>query len=202
MQAACSHARGRPASLDHLPRRHGRGGVRLRRGQPSRFCHRRNADETAYGYDNANRMTTVTFPEAVGVVSTYTYDDADRLTAIAHVQGESTLAYVDYTLDAVGNRTQRVDGEGTHSYSYDDLYRLTQVTYPGPSTTSYAFDAFGNRTSMTKPGNQTTTYAYDDADRLTSVTPPGESAIDYTWDDNGDLTDRATTSSRGTSKTA
>jgi len=72
-----------------------------------------------------------------------------------------------------------MDDAGTHSYSYDNLYRLTSVTYPGPSTTSYAFDAFGNRTSMTVDTDETT-YAYDDADRLTSVTPPGQSAITYT----------------------
>ena len=75
------------------------------------------------------------------------------------------------TLDDVGIRTQRADQQGTHTYSYDDLYRLTSVTYPGPSTTSYAFDAFGNRTSMTVAGN-TTTYAYDENDRIASVTPP------------------------------
>ena len=45
-----------------------------------------------------------------------------------------------------------MDQQGTHSYSYDSLYRLTSVTYPGPSTTSYAFDAFGNRTSKTDAG--------------------------------------------------
>ena len=43
-------------------------------------------------------MTTVTYPSAVDVVSTYTYDDADRLTGIEHVQGRTTmLASVDYT---------------------------------------------------------------------------------------------------------
>ena len=124
-------------------------------------------------------------------------DNADRLTGIAHVKGGSTtIASVAYTLDDVGNRTQRVDQQGTHTYGYDDLYRLTSVTYPGPSTTSYAFDAFGNRTSMTVAGN-TTTYAYDDNDRITSVTPPSPaSVINYTWDDNGDLTARGSDSLR------
>ena len=36
----------------------------------------------------------------------------------------------------------------TQLFQYDDLYRLTSVTYPGPSTTTYDFDAFGNRTEM------------------------------------------------------
>ena len=150
---------------------------------------------TGYAYDDAGRMTTATLPSGTGIVSTYSYDDADRLTNIAHVKGGSTtIASVAYTLDDVGNRTQRVDQQGTHTYAYDDLYRLTSVTYPGPSTTSYAFDAFGNRTSMTVAGN-TTTYAYDDNDRITSVTPPSPaSVINYTWDDNGDLTARGSDS--------
>ena len=89
---------------------------------------------------------------------------------LSHVQnGSTTVASVSYTLDNVGNRTQRVDQQGTHSYSYDNLYRLTSVTYPGPSTTSYTFDVFGNRTSLTNSSG-TTNYAYDDAGRITSVT--------------------------------
>ncbi|MCO5203129.1 MAG: RHS repeat-associated core domain-containing protein [Chloroflexi bacterium] len=136
-------------------------------------------------------MTSATLPSSTGIVSAYTYDDADRLTNIAHVKGGSTtLASVAYTLDDVGNRTQRVDQQGTHTYAYDDLYRLTSVTYPGPSTTSYAFDAFGNRTSMTTSSG-TTAYTYDDADRITQVQPPSPaSAIAYDWDDNGNLVER------------
>jgi len=145
---------------------------------------------TAYSYDDAGRMTTATLPSGTGIVSTYTYDVADRLTNIAHVKGGSTtVASVAYTLDDVGNRTQRVDQQGTHTYAYDDLHRLTSVTYPGPSTTTYDFDAFGNRTEMVT-GAGTTDYTYDDADRLTEVDPPAASPIAYTWDDNGNLTDR------------
>jgi RHS repeat-associated protein len=140
-------------------------------------------------------MTTTTLPSGTGIVSTYAYDNADRLTGISHVKnGSTTVASVAYTLDDVGNRTQRVDQQGTHTYAYDDLHRLISVTYPGPSTTTSDFDAFGNRTEMTV-GSDTTTYSYDDADRLTTVTPPSPaSAISYTWDDNGNLTDRGSDS--------
>jgi len=83
-------------------------------------------------------MTTTTLPSGTGIVSTYTYDDADRLTNIAHVKGGSTtVASVAYTLDDVGNRTQRVDRLDTHNYAYDDLHRLS-VTYPGDSTSADA----------------------------------------------------------------
>ncbi|MBE7519744.1 MAG: RHS repeat protein [Thermoflexaceae bacterium] len=150
-----------------------------------------NLATVSYAYDDAGRMTAKTLPAGTGVVSSYAYDDAGRLTGIAHVKdGQTTLASVAYTLDAVGNRTGRVDEQGTHSYQYDGLYRLTSVTYPGPSTTGYTFDPFGNRTSMTNSAG-TTTYAYDDADRLTEVQPPSPApAVGYSWDGNGNLTDR------------
>ena len=140
-------------------------------------------------------MTTATLPASTGIVSSYSYDNAGGLTGISHVQnGSTTIASATYTLDSVGNRTQRVDQAGTHSYSFDNLYRLTSVTYPGPSTTSYAFDAFGNRTSKTDAGG-TTGYSYDDADRLTTVTPPSPApSVSYTWDNNGDLTARGSDS--------
>jgi YD repeat-containing protein len=149
-----------------------------------------NSNVTQYGYDDANRMTSTTLPSGTGIVTSYTYDDADRLTGIEHVKsGSTTIASVAYTLDDVGNRTQRVDQQGTHTYAYDDLYRLTSVTYPGPSTTTYAFDAFGNREGMTTSAG-TTTYTYDDADRITSVLSPGPSVLEYDWDDNGNLVER------------
>jgi RHS repeat-associated protein len=146
-----------------------------------------NEAVTTYTYDDAGQLAESALPN--DVVSTYTYDGADRLTGITHVKGEDTLAFVEYTLDAVGNRTERVDGLGTHSYTYDELYRLTEVTYPGPSTTSYTYDPVGNRETM-EDNSGTTTYDYDDADQLTSVTPPGQQAIEYSWDDNGNLLER------------
>jgi YD repeat-containing protein len=55
-------------------------------------------------------MTTATLPSGTGIVNTYGYDNADRLTSISHVKGGlTTVASVAYTLDDVGNRTQRVD---------------------------------------------------------------------------------------------
>jgi YD repeat-containing protein len=76
-----------------------------------------NDDETTYDYDDTGLLTTETYPN--GVAGTFDYDNADRLTGIEWKKGANTLASVDYTLDAVGNRTQRVDGLGTHTYEYE-----------------------------------------------------------------------------------
>ena len=76
--------------------------------------------------------------------------------------------------------SQMVDLSGTHSYQYDDLYRLTQVTYPDQSTVGYTYDAVGNR--LTKTG---TSYTYDDADQMTQA-----GGVTYTYDSDGNQTGR------------
>jgi YD repeat-containing protein len=87
-----------------------------------------NTKATAYGYDNAGKLTTVTLPSGTGVVGTYSYDTADRLTGISWAKGGNTLASAAYTLDSVGNRSQRVDQAGTQTYGYDNDYRLNAAT--------------------------------------------------------------------------
>jgi len=72
------------------------------------------------------------------------------------------------------------DLAGAHSYTYDALYRLTQVTYPDDQTDSYTYDAAGNR--LTKNSDD---YTYDDADQLTDV-----EGVEYAYDDNGNLIGR------------
>jgi YD repeat-containing protein len=142
-----------------------------------------NGNQTTYAYNNAGMLTTATLPSGTGITGAYSYDNADRLTSVTWTKG-GTIAAASYTLDKVGNRTQRVDGLGTHTYVYDALNRLTSVTYPGPSTDTYTYDSVGNR--LTKNG---TNYTYNASDRLTAV-----GATSYTYDNNGNLTARGSDS--------
>ncbi len=83
----------------------------------------------SYGYDDASRRTSITYPGGSNQVA-YTYDAADRLTGISHVKdGSTTVASVAYTLDDIGNRTGRVDQQGT----FDDADRSTGVQPPSPA---------------------------------------------------------------------
>ncbi len=83
------------------------------------------------------------------MTATYSYDSAGRLISIIYKDsGDSIIASFSYTLDAVGNRIQIVDGDGTTTYTYDDLDRLTNVSYPGGRTQQYIYDPAGNRTSL------------------------------------------------------
>jgi RHS repeat-associated protein len=138
----------------------------------------------SYTYDDAGRLITTTYPN--GVVTTNTYDIADRLTGISTVKSATTILSITYTLDDVGNRLAMVDGSGTTSYTYDELNRLTGVSYPtgSPASVSYTYDAMGNRLTLVEDG-VTTSYSYDAADRLTSTT--GGSSLSFTWDNNGQM---------------
>jgi RHS repeat-associated protein len=137
------------------------------------------SNQTTYSYDAAGRLTKVQYPNSVW--SDFGYDTAGRLASITNNKpGPITISSFTYTHDAVGNRTQMVDMSGTHTYQYDALYRLTQVSYPGGPTDTYTYDAVGNR--LTK---NSTAYSYDAGDRLISA-----GGVSYSYDANGNQISR------------
>jgi RHS repeat-associated protein len=137
--------------------------------------------ESRYSYDAAGRQVGIQFGN--GTQATYTYDDADRLINIMHTSPVSgTIGVFTYTLDAVGNRLSVEDLNGLTNYTYDPLYRLTQVTYPHGETVSYSYDSMGNRLSMNSSQSGITNYTYDVGDRLLSAGP-----LNFAWDANGNM---------------
>src|SRR5260370_19259338 len=117
-----------------------------------------------------------------GVNTAYGYDGANRLTSVHHDGPAGALAHFDYTLDANGNRTAVASAAGTESYTLDVLNRLTGASYPNGDAAAYTYDAAGNRLSSTLNG-ATTSYTYDSAGRLTAA---GASSL--TYDPAGHLT--------------
>jgi RHS repeat-associated protein len=136
--------------------------------------------QTNYTYDNVGNLTGQANPNNTSV--SLTYDAANRLTGLINTSTVSgTVASFSYTLDKVGNRIRVVDTEGTTTYEYDKLYRLTAVTYPDATSAAYQYDPMGNRTVMTTTLG-VTSYTYDAADRLLSAGP-----ITFTWDADGNM---------------
>lgn len=54
-----------------------------------------------------------------GVTSAYGYDAAGRLTTISHDGAGGNLLFTNYTLDANGNRTALASNAGSESYTLD-----------------------------------------------------------------------------------
>jgi RHS repeat-associated protein len=128
---------------------------------------------TAYTYDTAGQLTTVTrdgsttaqyqydlngnrtnYTDANNSATTATYDDQDRLLSY----GTLTYAY-----NANGERTSATDtaSNQTTTYGYDTLGQLTTVALPNGHTITYTYDADGNRIARADNGTTTDEYLYD-----------------------------------------
>ena len=138
---------------------------------------------TSYTYDANDNRITQTDPNGNATTAagdgrtSYGYDRANRQTSIDY---SDTTPDVTFTLDAVGNRLTMADGFGTEARTYDNLDRLLSVTR-GADTFSYAYDAASNVTRRTYPGNAIVNYSFDPLDRLTSVTSSSQTT-GYAYD--------------------
>ncbi len=74
------------------------------------------------------------------------------------------------------------DTVGVTRYTYDDLYRLTQVTDPFTQTISYQYDAANNRTKLTYPDGKLVTYTYNAVNLLATVKDWSAKVTTYTYD--------------------
>jgi len=119
-----------------------------------------NTPDISYGYDNANRKTSIT--DGAGTQS-YGYDDADRVTSITR-------------------------SSSSFSYTYDSAGRLSTRTYPDGTATGYAYDN-DSRISTVTVGSNTTGYTYDNNSRVTATAYPNGWTEQRTYDAAGRLSD-------------
>jgi RHS repeat-associated protein len=129
---------------------------------------------TTYAYDDAGQRIDTDLPN--GVHTDHSYDGAGRLESVVNIgPGPTTISSFTYTRDAAGNRIEMEDLDGVHSYEYDPLDRLTEVTYPDQETDTYTYNAAAIR--LTK---DTDDYTYTAASELTDV-----EGVTYDYDENG-----------------
>lgn len=135
------------------------------------------AGQFTFGYDDLSRRTSLTRPN--GINTSYTYDSLSRLLSVLHQSGGTTIDGATYTVDNAGNRATKQNwlNSTTDTYSYDDIYELTQVVQNLNGTTeSYSYDDVGNRLSSLG----LSPYSYNTSNQLTST--PNAS---FTYDNNG-----------------
>jgi YD repeat-containing protein len=125
-----------------------------------------------YTYDSLNRIKT--FTNGNGVTTTYTYDMPGNLIQLSASNGD----VVNFTYDSINRRTSMVDSTGSTLYGYDDLDRLTTLTYsisgkandPTNLVLAFQYDPTNQETGETYPGGEQVTYGYDNGGRLSTIT--------------------------------
>jgi YD repeat-containing protein len=138
-------------------------------------------------YSHPN-LTTSSTTDRVTTTLSYT---GGNLTGVDY---PAPLGDATFTVDSYSRRLTETDGRGqTTSYGYDNLDRVTSVTFDDGSSMSYGYDAVGNQTSRTAtsadggPG-AVTTYTYDALNRLTAEAKPAPGpTISFSYDPVGNL---------------
>ncbi|MEU4244099.1 RHS repeat-associated core domain-containing protein [Actinoplanes sp. NPDC026619] len=154
--------------------------------------------DVGYGYDDANRRTSMTLAGQPDTI--YGYNDADQLTSVVRGSEQVGIGY-----DTVGRRkTVTLPAGVTQTYGYNADGDLTGLTYGQGGTTlgdiAYTLDTSGRITHVDGsyarvdlPGasgpaaydaaDQLSTNTYDDDGNLTS-----DGGHTYTWNARGQLT--------------
>ena len=161
---------------------------------------------TTYSYDSVNGMLVRTNrPNDTSTINTY--DSNGRLIDILHrrtSKGTLILEY-HYSLDNAGRQTQVVtttpNGTTAEAYVYDDMNRLSQVSYADKSgvvtqsdqVVAYTYDSIGNRISQTtyahgivSGATETLTFNYGQENRLVNIiNQSGVVQESYSYDNRG-----------------
>ena len=136
---------------------------------------------TRYEYDENGLMTAWYDGNRTKIIENC-YDDKNRVTQQTDGSGAvSTLTYSDgqtVTTDANGNKT---------TYSYDDQYRTTGISYPNGTTISKSYDNDNRLLSETNEAGQTSHYTYDDNGNVLSESRFDGAIKTFTYDDKNHL---------------
>jgi RHS repeat-associated protein len=123
-------------------------------------------------------VETITSSNAHGVSVGYTYDDLNRLSTVVdnRLTGNNTTSY---TYDNASNvATVKYPNGLTSTFTYDAVNRLTELSTPPVADYKYTLGATGNRTNATEQyltgatgqGGRTLQWNYDNIYRLTKET--------------------------------
>jgi YD repeat-containing protein len=158
----------------------------------------------SYGYDAANRLTSVNnsgTPGVPQVTLSYGYDAYGNRTSLSDSLGGS----ISFSFDAAKNLTGLIlslNGTAIASVAmaYDAASRLTSLTRTAPSvsgdtiTTTLTYDNANRLTNLATADTTKSitlanyTYGYDKASQLTSYQDNNNSSLTYSYDNNGELT--------------
>jgi RHS repeat-associated protein len=189
-----------------------------------------NSKTTSYEYNYRGQATKIT--DALNNITQFAYGSGcpscgtgvEKLTSVTDGRGKTTIfeydltgriiketdalgKYKTYAYDVLLNKITKTDEDGVAiHYTYDDLYRLTQISYPSSLTATFGYDARGNMNAAANPNigytftydlnnllssvldsnNKTITYQYNSLNQRTRMVADGRT-IDYTYDNGNRL---------------
>ena len=122
-----------------------------------------------YNFDNANRLTSLT--DRNGRQKTFTYLDNNLVsTEVWKDASNTTVNTITYAYNQNDALTSIGDNNGTITYTYDALDRVSTMQDVWSITQTYGYDAADNPTQVADTKGGTKNYYYDNAERLTKVT--------------------------------
>lgn len=131
-----------------------------------------DAGTTIYERDERGLITQLT--DARGVVSNYSYDNAGRLTAISYpASPEDNLSYsYDEGTYGIGRLTTLTENYGTTHYSYNSLGQMisqTRMVNGQSYTTSYTYSGAGDVLTTIYPSGREVRFIRDLAARIVAI---------------------------------
>jgi RHS repeat-associated protein len=118
-----------------------------------------------YTYDAGDRITKIV--DTRGGTITRTFDDLDRLTN--ETAPNAPRRGITYTYDKADRRaTMTVGSLSPVTYTYNDTNQPTAIAQ-GTSSVGFSYDVAGRGKTLTLPDGIVQTYGYDDANELTSI---------------------------------
>jgi RHS repeat-associated protein len=135
--------------------------------------------EASISYDGFGRKTE---RRCGSQITSYAYDKLGRLSELTHRKNNELIHSEILSCDAEDN----ILSDGSNTFEYDGLNRLTSVKDGSRAIREYTYDAYGNRTSLTENGN-TVTYLYNEADQLVS----SSDGYGYRYDKRGNVIEKS-----------
>lgn len=142
---------------------------------------------TQYTYDNANRLTQMTYPD--GRVVSYARDALERVSAVqatVNRTATSILSALQYRADGLPSGLTFGNGLA-ETRSYDPVGRLIGQLMGNSDSRTYAFDAVGNMTSKQTLA-ESDQFSYDAVNRLSNEQRAQGTSIRsnaFSYDPNG-----------------
>ena len=124
----------------------------------------------SYTYYPVGQVETIASSNAHGVSVAYTYDGQNRLSTVVdnRLSGQNTTSY---TYDNASNAaTVKYPNGLTSTFTYDALNRLTELSTPPVADYKYTLGLTGIRTNATEQNGRTLQWNYDGIYRLTKET--------------------------------